>query len=56
MLPCGTIRVTTTDSLLSKLLTPHLITFCATYPEIELEVIVSSQIFNLMKRNATCGC
>ncbi|MEH2411944.1 LysR family transcriptional regulator [Nostoc sp.] len=48
----GTIRVTTTDSLLLKLLTPHFIAFQTAYPEIELETIVSNQIFNLTKRDA----
>jgi DNA-binding transcriptional LysR family regulator len=50
--PSGTIRVTTTDSLLLGLLTPHLIAFRAAYPEIELEVIVSHLTFNLTKRDA----
>lgn len=50
--PSGTIRITTTDSLLLKLLTPCFATFCTIYPEIELEVIISSQLFNLTKRDA----
>lgn len=51
MRPSGTIRVTTTDTLL-KLLTSCLAAFRAAYPEIELEVIVSNQFFNLTKRDA----
>lgn len=50
--PTGTLRVTTTDSLLFNLLTPCFVAFRAAHPEIELEVIVSSQTFNLTKRDA----
>jgi DNA-binding transcriptional LysR family regulator len=50
--PTGTIRITTTGSLLLKLLTPHLVAFRAAYSEIELEIIVSNQTFNLTKRDA----
>jgi len=50
--PSGVLRVTTTDSLLFKLLSPCLAIFCTTYPEIELEVLVSNQFFNMTKRDA----
>ncbi len=52
MRPSGTVRVTTTDTLLLKLLTPYFAAFRAAYPEIELEVLVSNQFFNLTKRDA----
>lgn len=52
MRPSGQVRVTTTDTFLLKLLTPCLAAFCAAYPEIDLEVIVSNQFFNLTKRDA----
>ena len=51
MRPSGTIRVTTTDTLL-KLLTPCFAAFRTAYSEIELEIIVSNQFFNLTKRDA----
>jgi len=50
--PSGVLRVTTTDTLLYKLLSPCLAVFCTTYPEIELEVLVSNHFFNLTKRDA----
>lgn len=50
--PSGVLRVTTTDTLLFKLLSPCLAAFCTTYPEIELEVLVSNQFFNMTKRDA----
>jgi DNA-binding transcriptional LysR family regulator len=52
MRPSGTVRVTTTDTLLLKLLTPCFAAFRTAYPEIQLEVIVSNQFFNLTKRDA----
>lgn len=52
MRPSGTVRVTTPDTLLLKLLTPCFAAFRAAYSEIELEVIVSNQVFNLTKRDA----
>lgn len=52
MRPTGTLRVTTTDSLLFNLLTPCFAAFRTAHPEIELEVIVSSQTFDLTKRDA----
>ena len=50
--PVGTVRVTTTDTLLAGLLTPICADFHREYPGIELEVAVSHQLFNLSKREA----
>lgn len=50
--PKGTIRVTTTDALLLKLLAPCFAQFRTAYPEIELEVLISKEVFNLTKRDA----
>ena len=52
MRPSGTIRVTMTDALLVGLLAPCLAEFRLTYPEIELEVLVSKDVLNLTKRDA----
>ena len=48
----GSIRVTTTASLLRYLLTPCFADFQAKYPEIELEIFESNQQYNLTKRDA----
>lgn len=48
----GRLRLTTTDSLLSAVLTPILADFRRQHPAIELEVVVPSQTFNLSKREA----
>lgn len=48
--PSGTVRVTTTDALLSGLLVPLITGFRAAFPEICLEVAVSNQPFSLTKR------
>jgi len=50
--PTGTIRVTTTDTLLIGLLSPIFARFLAAHPGITLEVVVSNQIFDLSKRDA----
>ena len=50
--PAGTVRVTTTDTLLAGLLTPICADFHREYPGIELEVAVSHQLFDLSKREA----
>jgi len=50
--PFGTVRVTTTDTLLVGLLTPICADFHRQYPRIELEVAVSPLLFNLSKREA----
>lgn len=52
MRPSGTIRVTTSDALFIKLLSPCFAKFRAAYPEIELEVLISTEVFNLTKRDA----
>lgn len=48
----GTIRVTTTDTLLMGLLSPVFAAFRQVHPEIVLEVAISNQLFNLSKRDA----
>lgn len=50
--PSGTVRVTTTDTLLEGLLSPVFAAFGRTYPEIHLEVAVSNLLFSLSKREA----
>ena len=51
MRPSGVVRVTTNDILL-KLLTASFAALRQAYPEIALEVIMSSELFNLAKRDA----
>jgi DNA-binding transcriptional LysR family regulator len=48
----GTLRVTTTDTLMHGLLGPHLRTFQEAYPAIELELITGNAFFDLSKREA----
>lgn len=48
----GTIRVTTTDTLLMGLLSPIFAGFRHAHPEIQLEVAVSNQLFSLSQRDA----
>lgn len=48
----GSVRVTTTDTLLMGLLTPIFADFRRTHPDIVLEIAVSNQLFNLSKRDA----
>nr|WP_297459807.1 LysR family transcriptional regulator [uncultured Halomonas sp.] len=50
--PSGTVRVTTTDTLLAGLLSPIFAAFRLSHPEIFLEIAVSNQLFNLTKREA----
>ncbi|MEM7226212.1 MAG: LysR family transcriptional regulator [Pseudomonadota bacterium] len=50
--PAGTLRVTTTDTLLYGLLAPILAQFRAAHPEIELEIALSNEPFNLSKRDS----
>lgn len=50
--PSGTVRITTTDSLLFGLLTPMFARFRHAYPRIVLEVVVSNQLFDLSRREA----
>lgn len=49
--PSGTVRVTTTDTLIG-LLTPILAAFRCAHPQIELDVIVSSEVLNISRRDA----
>ncbi len=50
--PSGTVRLTTTDSLLMGLLAPVIARFRLAYPEIGLEIVVANQLFDLSKREA----
>lgn len=50
--PSGSLRVTTTDTLLHGLLLPLCPEFRKTYPEIELELVASNQRFDLTRREA----
>ncbi|HYG90105.1 MAG TPA: LysR family transcriptional regulator [Azospirillum sp.] len=49
--PSGTVRVTTTDTLLG-VLTPCFATFRRSFPEIVLEVVVTNSFLTLTKRDA----
>ncbi|MGM0559641.1 MAG: LysR family transcriptional regulator, partial [Pseudomonadota bacterium] len=50
--PAGSLRVTTTDTLLSGLLSPLFTEFRQAFPEIALEVSLSNNLFNLSRREA----
>jgi DNA-binding transcriptional LysR family regulator len=50
--PAGELRVTTNDTLLVHLLTPIFALFCASCPEVRLDVVLSNQALNLSKRDA----
>lgn len=50
--PSGSVRLTTTDSLLFGWLSPVLATFGQTYPDIDLSVVVSNDFLNLTRREA----
>ncbi|WP_040488141.1 LysR family transcriptional regulator [Fodinicurvata sediminis] len=50
--PAGSLRVTTTDTLLFGLLSPIFTAFRQAYPEIGLEVALSNNLFNLSRREA----
>ena len=50
--PSGTLRITTTDTLLFGWLSPSLREFRIAYPEIQLELVVSNDVFSLSKREA----
>jgi len=51
-LPAGTLRITTTDTLLTGLLSPVLADFRGQYPDIALEIVVSNAQLNLSRRDA----
>lgn len=48
----GTVRITTTDTLLHGLLGPHLAQFQSNFPDIHLEIVLDSQHLSLTKREA----
>ncbi len=48
----GTVRLTTTDSLLYSVIGPHIAAFHALYPSILIEVSVTNSMLNLTKRDA----
>ncbi len=50
--PSGTVRVTTTDTLLEGALGPMFSAFRSAYPEITLEVVVENRFLSLSKRDA----
>ena len=50
--PRGQLRITTTDSLYGCLLSPVLASFMDAYPEIRLELVISSAALNLARRDA----
>lgn len=50
--PRGTVRVTTTDTLFVGMLSPILADFRAAYPDINLEVVASSHVADLARREA----
>jgi DNA-binding transcriptional LysR family regulator len=50
--PSGTLRLTTTDTILHGLLLPVLGRFTAAHPKIELELIASNALANLSQRDA----
>lgn len=52
MRPSGLVRVTTTDTLLASILGPVLAAFRLEHPDVELEVAVSNQSFDLIRRDA----
>jgi DNA-binding transcriptional LysR family regulator len=48
----GTVRVTTTDTLMGSILPEILAEFHASYPGIQIEIAVSNVMFNMTKRDA----
>ena len=50
--PAGTLRVTTTDTLLIGLLSPILVRFRSRFPDISLQVAVANEVFDLSRREA----
>ena len=50
--PSGTLRITTTDTLLFGWLSSSLREFRIAYPEIQLELVVSNAVFSLSRREA----
>jgi DNA-binding transcriptional LysR family regulator len=50
--PSGTLRLTTTDTLLHSVLMPILARFASAYPKIDLELITTNAVANLSQRDA----
>lgn len=50
--PSGSLRVTTTDTLLIDFLSPIFAGFRLAYPAIELNIVISNEMFSLSKRDA----
>ncbi len=50
--PSGSLRITTTDTLLFSWLLPGLREFQDAYPDIRLELVVSNDVFSLSRREA----
>ena len=50
--PAGTLRITTTDTLLFGWLSPGLREFRRAYPDIRLDLVVSNDVFSLSRREA----
>ncbi|VXC62084.1 LysR family transcriptional regulator [Massilia sp. 9I] len=50
--PSGTLRITTTDSVMHSVLLPAMPKFTERYPQIELELIASNALANLSHRDA----
>src|SRR6478672_2060213 len=50
--PSGTLRITTTDTILHGLLLPVLGRFTAAHPRIELELVAANTLANLSRRDA----
>lgn len=50
--PAGTLRVTTTDTILNDLLLPRLPAFVERYPELRLELTAANEFVDLTKRDA----
>ncbi|NQU62054.1 MAG: LysR family transcriptional regulator [Rhodospirillales bacterium] len=48
----GTLRITTTETLMHWMLAPHIAAFKAEYPGIDLELALATDFFNLTKRQA----
>jgi len=50
--PSGTLRITSTDSVMQSVLLPAMKRFSELYPDIELELVASNQLANLSHRDA----
>lgn len=50
--PSGTVRISTTDSVLYHHLLPHLAEFTQRYPQLHLELVASNEVVNLSRRDA----